>query len=361
MTTMLDALDRVLADWHDTDAFRRAVAETVARHGYATDDVDGQLRHVALRCRGRTMQLVLDAELGAEADLSEAPGTVLVLASGRMPGLAVEGAAAALAIGATALVRPSRDETVLHHLLTTLRAQAPQLAGKIELVGVGDEPPWERAEGAVVFGSDETIALVRDRLSPAAARHVAGYGSRQAIAVVAPGADVDPSWAERLADDVLAFRQAGCMSPSWLFLLGSREQAASLQEAVGRELIMGRDRHLAPGIDAGMVQRRVSDADVLGAIAAGMAPSAAELYAGDARLTVVRAGSEDELVEQVDRLGSLLQTAVIATGREDRPRIAQLLLTRTGVTRICLPGQAHEPDPLWPQDGIGRIAPLLGR
>jgi hypothetical protein len=124
---------------------------------------------------------------------------------------------------------------------------------------------------------------------------------------------------------------------------------------------MGRDRHLAPGIDAGMVQRRVSDADVLGAIAAGMAPSAAELYAGDARLTVVRAGSEDELVEQVDRLGSLLQTAVVATGREDRPRIAQLLLARTGVTRICLPGQAHEPDPLWPQDGIGRIAPLLGR
>jgi hypothetical protein len=60
-------------------------------------------------------------------------------------------------------------------------------------------------------------------------------------------------------------------------------------------------------------------------------------------------------------LGSLLQTAVLATAREDRARLAELLLTRTGITRVCLPGQAHEPEPLWPQDGIGRVVPLLGR
>jgi hypothetical protein len=288
---------------------------------------------------------------------------VLVLAAGRMPGLVIEGIAAAIAVGARVLVRPSRDETVLPHLLGWLREREPELAARIEIVALdGSEPPWERAEAAIVFGPDATIALVRDKLPAAASRRVAAYGSRQAIAVVAPGADVDPSWARRLAGDVLAFRQAGCMSPSWLYVLAADDgDAAALQEAVGRELALARDRHVAPGVDAGIQQRRASDADVLGAIAAGLAPNSTALHAGDARLTVVRVHDEAELVTQVEGLGSLLQTAVIATSREDRAGIAQLLLERTGVTRICLPGQAHEPEALWPQDGIGRVAPLLGR
>jgi hypothetical protein len=75
---------------------------------------------------------------------------------------------------------------------------------------------------------------------------------------------------------------------------------------------------------------------------------------------VVRVPDEATLAMHVGQLGSLLQTAVVATSREDRARIADLLLD-AGVTRICLPGQAHEPEPLWPQDGIGRVLPLLGR
>jgi hypothetical protein len=357
--SVLDALERVLTSWPETESFAHAVAETASRHGYATSDVEAQLRHVALRCRGRTMRLVLERELGERPDLSGAPATVLVLAAGRVPGLALEGIAAALAIGATALVRPSRDETVLHHLLGGLRVWEPGLMAKVEVVGVGgSEPPWGRAQAAIVFGSDETIAMVRDKLSPAAAGRVAGYGSRQGIAVVGAGADVDPSWARRLADDVLTFRQAGCMSPSWLFLVGDAGDSA--RETVGRELALARERHIATGVDAGIQQRRTSDADVLGAIAAGMTPDATALYAGDARLTVVRVADEDALVEHVRGLGSLLQTAVIATSREERAHLAERLLD-AGITRVCLPGQAHEPDPLWPQDGIGRVAPLLGR
>ena len=62
---LLDALDRLLSEWPGSDEFQRAVSETVARHGYAPDDVDAQLRHVCLRSRGRTMRLVRDDELGA--------------------------------------------------------------------------------------------------------------------------------------------------------------------------------------------------------------------------------------------------------------------------------------------------------
>jgi len=365
--SVLDALDRVLANWHETEGFAHAVAETVSRTGYARADVERQLRHVALRSRGRTMRRVCDEELGSgagagDADLTGAPEHVLVLASGRVPGLAIEGMAAALAVGATALVRPSRDETVLHHLLGGLRAWEPGLMAKVEVVGAGGlEPPWVRADAAIVFGSDETIALVRSSLPPDAANRIAAYGSRQGIAVVTPGADVDRSWAPRLAGDVLTMRQQGCMSPSWLFVLGSDADARALVDTVGRELAVRRERHVAAGVDTAIQQRRSSDADVLGAIAAGMAPDSRALHAGDARLTVVHVADEDALVEQVRGLGSLQQTAVLATNREVRASIANRLLIETGITRICLPGQAHEPDPLWPQDGIGRVLPLFGR
>ncbi|MCW2928449.1 MAG: hypothetical protein JWM86_2417, partial [Thermoleophilia bacterium] len=158
---VLDALERALAHWHETEGFAQAVAETVARHGYARADVESQLRHVLLRTRGRTMRLVLEEEVGSIGPFPTAPERVLVLASGRVPGLAIEGVVAALAVGAVAVVRPSRDETVLHHLLGSLAATEPSLLERVEVVGAGDELPWERVDGAIVFGSDETIALVR--------------------------------------------------------------------------------------------------------------------------------------------------------------------------------------------------------
>ncbi|MCW2962229.1 MAG: acyl-CoA reductase, partial [Thermoleophilia bacterium] len=357
----LNALDGALEAWLEHESFRRAVAETCSRAGYSKEDVEFQLRHVVERCRAATMRRVLNAELGVDADLSVAPETVLVLASGGVPGLVIEGIAAAFAIGAKALVRPSRDETVLHHLLRELPTLAPSAAHRIEIVGVeGEDPPWERAEAAIVFGSDSTISYVRDHLPETARTRVAGYGSRQGIAVIAPGAGIDTWWAEHLADDVLTFRQRGCMSPSWIYVVGSEDDTAPMVDAIGRELATARDRHLAPGVDDSVAQRRANDADVLGAIAAGMAPDATALYAGDARLTVVRVPDVESLRPQVGALGSLLQTAVVVAD-DDCYRQVEQILSEVGCTRIVLPGEAHEPDPLWPQDGIGRVAPLLGQ
>ncbi|MCW2955627.1 MAG: hypothetical protein JWO69_496 [Thermoleophilia bacterium] len=357
----LEELDGVLASWHEHASFRRAVAETSLRLGYAKEDVEAQLRHVAERCTAATLHRVMTAELGADHDLSGAPERVMVLASGGVPGLAIEGVAAAFAIGATALVRPSRDDTVIHHLLGELPHLAPAAAHCIDLVGVGDTPlPWEQAGAAIVYGSDSTIAWVRDHLPPAAKGRVAAYGSRQGIAVIAPGAGIDTWWAEHLADDVLTFRQRGCMSPSWLYVVGSADEVAPMVEAIGRELATARQRHVAPRVDDSVPQRRANDADVLGAIAAGMAPDATALYAGDARLTVVRVPDVASLGPQVSALGSLLQTAVVVAD-DSCYRDVEAALIAAGCTRIVEPGQAHEPDPLWAHDGIGRIAPLLGR
>ena len=77
-------------------------------------------------------------------------------------------------------------------------------------------------------------------------------------------------------------------------------------------------------------------------------------------LEVVRVDDLATLRTEVTQLGARLQTAVIAGPYAERAALATLLLD-AGCTRICTPGTAHEPDPLWPQDGIGRVAPLLGR
>lgn len=359
--SLLDAWDDLLVRWPGSDAHAHAVAETVGRTGYAQADVESQLRHVVDRSCATVLRELVDLELGGPEALVDAPGSVLVLASGRIPGLAIEGVAAGLAVGARVLVRPSGDETVLHHLLAGLSASHPDLAEQVQVVAAdGGEPPWDDADAAVVFGSDETVALVRRKLGAESASRVAGYGSRQGIAVVTPGAATERGWASRLADDVLAFRQAGCMSPAWLFVVAPGGLGAALVDAVGRELAHARPRHLAAGVDDRVEQRRATDADVLGAIAAGMAPDATALYAGDARLTVVHVKDLDELDDGVRRLGTLLQTAVLATGERERDSIGELVCT-AGVTRTCLPGRAHRPDPLWPQDGLGRLAPLLGR
>ncbi|MCW2949898.1 MAG: hypothetical protein JWN41_911 [Thermoleophilia bacterium] len=358
---LLDSLDRALLTWPDHDTFALAIQETVSHTGYAAADVEHQLRQVMRRASGRAMRAVIDAELGENPDLSDAPATVLVLAASSVPGLAIEGAAAAIAVGAKALVRPSRDETVLFHFLSGIRFWEPALAEQIEIVGMAGEPvPWESAEGAIVFGSDETLAFAREQLAPEAVARLAAYGSRQGIAVVLPGADVDASWAERLADDICMFRQRGCMSPSWLYVVGTAAETAPLVSAVGRELTFASGRHMVGGADEAVVQRHAADAAALDAIASGSNADTSQLFAGEAQLTVVRVDSAAELKAHVGRLGSLLQTAVIAGPHEQRPALAQTLL-EAGCTRICFPGAAHEPDALWPHDGIGRVAPLLGR
>lgn len=353
----LHALGRVLATWRERPSFGSAVTETVAVTGYSRPDVIHQLRHVIARTSADAMRLVLEGEGVTPELLAAGPKTVLTLASSGVPGLVLEAMAAALTIGATALVRPSHDEAILRYVLSDARELEPALVDAIELVGVGDEPlPWDRTESAIVFGTDSTVTFVRDHLAPPAARRVAAYGSRQGIAVVTPGAD--RTWARRVADDVLTFRQRGCMSPSWLFVVGPAERTSALIDSLGRELVRARPRHLAPNVDDRMEHRRANDADVLGAIAAGMAPDARVLYAGDARVTVVRVDDADDLELQVAALGSLLQTAVLACGLREHEALARRL-QRAGCTRVCLPGHAHRPHALWRQDGIGRVAPLL--
>lgn len=130
------------------------------------------------------------------------------------------GALRALAIAAAAAprvtVRPSRREALF---ATRLVAALPgmQLAPDLAVEDVG--------EGELhVYGRDETIADVRAR----AQVPVRGHGAGMGVAWV-----TTPDGAARLADDVVAFDQRGCLSPRVAFVQGDAAACArALHEAL---------------------------------------------------------------------------------------------------------------------------------
>lgn len=361
---LMQEWDAAITSWPASPSFGRAVARSTQHLGYSASDVEGQLRHVVARCRASVMRTIHDSERPPGA---APPHNVLILASGGVPGLVLEPIAAALVVGAHACVRASQDECVLEPMLEHLvEGGATRVHDRISRYANIEEASGARSiDAAIIYGSDETIAQITRRLDPRAAARVAGYGSRSGIAVVdaASAAVCDAAWASSLADDILTFRQRGCMSPSWLFVLGASDLDAAhvLTSQLGRALAARAALHRGGigAIAAQMVQRRATDADILGAIAAGTSPDPRVIYSGDAHLTVVPVENDSALGEQVAMLGSSLQTAVLVADGARRIEL-ELLLRSAGCTRVVDPGMAHRPDPLWRHDGIGRIAPLYG-
>lgn len=352
MSDLLEQWDNVLVSWPERPSFLAAISNCCNVFGYAPQDVDKQLRHVIKRCRVEVMRELFQREQNP-SNSNELPSSVLVLTSGGVPGLVLEAIAASLTIGAVAYVRPSHEEWVLDHLLGDLFNLAPQVAEQIELIS---EIDWLQMQSAIVYGTDETVEMVKRSLPALAANRVAAYGSREGIAVVS-SSSADDSWAEKIADDVLTFRQRGCMSPSWLYVLA--DDPKQTIDTFGRALASRQTKHVLEGSYDYLSQRRAKDADVLSAIAAGLVTDTRVLYAADARVTVVPVASKNELLTHLASLKTLLQTAVLSCSESERSEL-ETLLYQAGCTRVVEPGKAHFPDPLWPQDGLGRIAPLLG-
>lgn len=347
----LRTIDAALHGWRPgTPEFDAAVAETVSRHGYAPVDVERQLLHVAhRRCTGAALADALGQETAGEPVRGRAPREVLQLVAATVPGLAMESLLVAYTLGARSQIRPAREETVLAHFLAHASGLAPALVGSVELV---PELRWATADAAIVYGSDETVALVRSRLGEDCP--LASYGSREGISVVTP--DADAEWAGLVADDVMCFGQRGCMSPSHLFVLGAEADARFRSSQLREALIARRAAHMAASSNQALdlAERAAQDDETLAAIAGG----AEVIHVPPARLTVHRARDAHDLGSAVARLGGRLQTAVLACAAQDRSHLTAALL-QAGCSRVCLPGEAHLPPADWPHDGIGRFAPLL--
>lgn len=130
------------------------------------------------------------------------------------------------------------------------------------------------------------------------------------------------------------------------------DDAASATDALHEELRRALPRHAH---DSPLPQRAASDAVALSTITVAEAERHIEI--GNVAVRVVTCTDRADLQRQVRQLGSKLQTAILAAD-EDRTGLTDLL-TDAGCTRVAAPGEAHSPAADWPQDGIGRFAPLV--
>jgi hypothetical protein len=235
------------------------------------------------------------------------------------------------------------------------------------------------ADCVTATGSDRTLAIVQSRL-PARARFL-GYGQRVSFGFVARDALRDESIAElvsRVADDVIAWDQNGCLSPHAIYVeergaVESDKFAALLAaELMKRESAEPRGRITIE--DSAAIASRRSLYETLSA------------HRGDVKIwqsqnsTAWTVVFEHEVrfhfsplnrfifvkpvpdiaavLQSIDELKGKVSTVAVAASGERLKEVAPQL-ARWGVTRICAPGQMQNPPLTWRHDGRPALGDLI--
>jgi Acyl-CoA reductase (LuxC) len=159
------------------------------------------------------------------ASVHEAP-RAHVLLSANVFVAAHRAIALGLAASSEVFVRPSRREPEMVRLLAR---------GAPELFRVVPELEPSLGDHAFVYGSDETIARVRQDFGPDVTVHA--HGSGIGVVVVAADDTSDVSGAvEGIAEDVVLFDQRGCLSPRVVLVVGGEAGARVLANELARAL-----------------------------------------------------------------------------------------------------------------------------
>ena len=170
---------------------------------------------------------ISDGELTTLASRTAASSTVTVILSANVFTAALRALVLARLASPRVRVRPSRRESLFPRLLVEAAADpAVTLEPSLDLATV--------EEGEVhVYGRDETVAAVAASLRPGV--RLRGHGAGLGVAWVDIHAATEDT-AARLAEDVIAFDQRGCLSPRLVFAAGPSQHAqrfaALLHEAL---------------------------------------------------------------------------------------------------------------------------------
>jgi hypothetical protein len=168
-----------------------------------------------------------DAELATLVSGVSEAHHVHVILSANVFVAALRALALAVASAPKVTVRPSaRDPWLTRALVDELGEPA------VEVVDERD-PAALDADALHVYGRDSTIAAVRGAARAGAA--VLGHGAGLGVVVLTGAADIDGS-AARIAVDVVAFDQRGCLSPRLVLVEGDVGRAMRVAESLHREL-----------------------------------------------------------------------------------------------------------------------------
>jgi hypothetical protein len=320
------------------------------------------------------------------AALARGPELLVHITSGQMPVPAMMSMVLGLLARSAQFVKCATGAALIPRLFGhSLYAAEPKLGACLEIAEWrgGDrnlEPVlFEEADCVTATGSDETLAAIRQRVPPRV--RFLGYGHRVSFGYAAnealAGANLQRIVA-RVASDVVAWNQLGCLSPHVIYVEhgthGSAEELAELLalELARREVV--EPRGLVPVETAARITTRRAFYEVRAAASAEtrhwFSPEGTHwtvIYEADPlfqmsclnRFVYVKgvANLEDAL-KGAELVRHQVSTVGLAAADDQAEQIA-LRLARWGVTRVCPLGQMQNPPLTWRHDGRPSLAELV--
>ncbi len=250
-----DAAER----WADADfpARVRAIDGIAQRTGYSVPVVEYALDRIFFSLTKPALEATIANELGSldaldgftqrnrRPDAHAAPvGRVCIISSRTTIGVAILPSIFALCAKCDVVVK-DREDGLIRAFFSTLHEELDALEGAAvacEWKG-SDEERLEEYDAIVAFGSDETLARIRERTAYAA--RFAGFGSKASIGYFGRDALVQNTLhdlCDAAARDVVLYETEGCMSLHVLFVENSQgvnagDAASALAAAIQRAAV----------------------------------------------------------------------------------------------------------------------------
>lgn len=313
------------------------------------------------------------------------PPLLFVVQAGNLPGVAVTAVIRGLIVRSGVLSKTARGEPGLVPLFArALHRRDELLAASVAATwwpGGGDDPAFEawaeRSGEVVVYGGREAVEGVRSRVP--ARTGVLVYGPKTGLAVLLPDALASEEGrtraARRLAEDVCAYEQMGCVSPRLAFAVGGaprrfgRDLADALERRVGRRpppdpdpatatalrSARSRSEFAGYGADDGPLVLTSRQGLAWTVIVGGPDPLRTE---GLPRVVGVH-GVEG--LPELRRLLGPLEGAIQTIGYAGSTGLEELadLSAELGVTRLAPVGEVAWPPPDWRHEGRHQLLPLV--
>jgi hypothetical protein len=304
---------------------------------------------------------------------------VVVVLAGNVFSAAVRAVFLPLLSGAPVLVKGATSDNVLpFFLLRAMRSVDPEIASRCEVVGFARDDQdavtalLAHADVVSIYGDDHTLETLGAQTRPGAQvlRHGHGVSVSYVCADAMCGTATIRDAAQRVALDVAAYDQRGCLSPQFVYVqrggaVGAREFARVMFEETLPELA----RLLPPGA-AGLADRANAlqwraAAQVRGELFEGHtfavsyeARHEPRPSPGGRLVGVYECDGPDDLARALVALAPALKCVGVAGPRDQRLRLAQSLRLMAAA-RVCRAGEMQTPPFHAYADGQPPLAGLL--
>ncbi len=204
-------------------------------HGFSPAESRRAVRRALEPVTAEGLMALWRKEVESKADSqTHWPNLTVIFGGGAIPQPTVQEIIAAGMISRYVIFRPSADDPILaERFIQTMGRDSEERI--LCVTWPHDDADLTNqiisgADSLVIFGDQPTVDDLGRRASPHCQRFI--YGPRLSFAVMdltrgASGSEMD-QWARKFADDVAAYDQRGCLSPSALYLIGGSNEKKSV-------------------------------------------------------------------------------------------------------------------------------------